>query len=185
MAKQKQIILGVTGGIAAYKACDIIRLLQEKGINVTVVMTEAAKKFVTPLTFESLSQNQVYSEMFTQDMSSWDIEHISLAQKADILLIAPATANMIGKIACGIADDLLSCVAMATKALVIIAPAMNSAMYSNKIVQDNIYRLKKVGINFVDPVKGRLACGETGEGNLADVSVIVKKVCVLLKNKPR
>lgn len=183
MAAKKHILLGVTGSIAAYKACEIVRGLQRQNTNVTVVMTKEAKEFVTPLTFASLSQNRVYDDMFLKDTIDWDIEHVSLAEKADVLLIAPATANIIGKLACGIADDLLSCVAMATKAPIVIAPAMNDGMYTNKIVQENIKKLESHGIYFVSPVKGRLACGSVGQGHLADVEAIVKKVCALLKNK--
>ena len=183
MAKQKQVVLGVTGSIAAYKACDIIRGLQKKNFFVTVVMTEEAKKFITPLTLMSLSQNKVYCEMFVENCDEWTADHISLAQKADLFLIAPATANIIGKIAGGIADNLLTSTAMATKAPIVIVPAMNTAMYKNKIVQSNINVLKKYNIKFVDPVSGKLACGDIGKGHLADVDIIVKKVCALLKNK--
>lgn len=181
MAGKKHILLGVTGSVAAYKACEIVRELQRQNMDVAVVMTEEAKQFVTPLTFASLTQNRVYQDMFFKDFDDWDIEHISLAEKADLLLIAPATANIIGKMSVGMADDLLSCVAMATKAPVVIAPAMNEGMYTNKIVQENIKKLESHGIHFVSPVKGRLACGSVGQGHLADVDVIVKKVCALLK----
>jgi phosphopantothenoylcysteine decarboxylase/phosphopantothenate--cysteine ligase len=183
MAAKKHILLGVTGSIAAYKACEIIRCLQRQGMDVAVVMTEEAKQFVTPLTFASLSQNRVYTDMFLKDFNDWDVEHVSLAEKADLLLVAPATANIIGKLSAGMADDFLSCVAMATKAPVVLAPAMNEGMYTNKIVQENIKKLKGHGVHVVSPVKGRLACGSVGEGHLADVEVIVKKVCALLKNK--
>ncbi|MCX5681204.1 MAG: hypothetical protein NT079_02840 [Candidatus Omnitrophica bacterium] len=185
MASKKHLLLGVTGSIAAYKACDMIRAFQRQDIDVTVVMTEEAKNFITPLTLASLSRNRVYGEMFLKDLSDWDIEHVSLAGKADLLLIAPATANVIGKIACGIADDLLSCIAMTTKAPIVIAPAMNEGMYTNKIVQENMKRLQGHGVHFVNPIKGELACGVIGEGHLAQIDTIVKKVCVLLKNKPR
>jgi len=183
VAKQKQVVLGITGSISAYKACDIVRGLQKKNISVTVVMTEAAKKFITPLTLMSLSQNKVYSEMFAESCDEWTMDHISLAQKADLFLIAPATANVIGKIAGGIADNLLISTAMTTRAPIVIAPAMNTAMYENKIVQNNISILKKNGIRFIDPVSGKLACGDVGKGHLAGVDIIVKKVCALLKNK--
>ena len=179
---QKQVVLAVTASVAAYKACEIIRVLQKKQVDVTVVMTESSRKFITSLTFASLSGRRVYSDMF-EDSSNWEMEHISLAQKADLFLIAPATANIIGKMACGIADDLVSCVALTTKAPIAIAPAMNTAMYQNKIVQENIGKLKAKGIKFIDPIKGKLACGTTGEGHLAEVDTIVKKVCALLKNR--
>ncbi len=179
--KRKNILLGVTGSIAAYKACDIIRGLQRKNFNVTVVMTEGAKKFITPLTLASLSQNKVYEKMFSESFENWEIEHVSLAEKTDLLLIVPATANIIGKIANGIADDLLSCTAMTVKKPLVIAPAMNTAMYENKIVQENIKKLQKAKVYFVDAVKGRLACGTTGKGHLAEIEAIIKKVCDLLK----
>lgn len=183
MAVKKHILLGVTGSIAAYKACEIVRDFQRQNMDVTVVMTKEAKEFVTPLTFASLSQNRVYDDMFLKDTVDWDIEHVSLAEKADLLLIAPATANIIGKLACGIADDLLSCVAMATKAPIVVAPAMNEGMYTNKIVQENIQKLEGHGVCFISPIKGRLACGSVGQGHLAEVDCIVKKVCALLKSK--
>lgn len=170
----KNIILGVTGSIAAYKACDIIRKLTEENFGVTVIMTPAAKEFITPLTLASLSRNKVYCDMFV-DSDAWDIEHVSLAQKADLILIAPATANIIGKIACGICDDPLSCIVMAAKAPVVIAPAMNSNMYENKILQGNIAKLKGLGYKFAGPVKGKLANGQTGIGHLASVEEIVKE----------
>ncbi len=179
----KQIVLGITGSIAAYKACDIIRGLQKKNYNVTVVMSEAAKKFITPLTLMSLSQNKVYDELFIEKNEDWKIDHISLAQKADLFLIAPATANVIGKIAGGIADDLLTSIALTVKVPIVIAPAMNTAMYENKIVQNNIGILKKNNIKFVDPVFGKLACGDVGKGHLAQADIIIKKVCAFLKNK--
>ncbi len=178
--KKRQVVLGVTGSIAAYKACDIVRRLQDKGCDVTVIMTDSAEKFVTPMTFEALSGHPVYRDMFARDVE-WDMAHISLAKKADVLLVAPATANTIGKIACGLADDLLSCTVMTTKAPVIIAPAMNTDMLENSIVQENISRLKKHGVGFVEPKKGKLACGDVGKGALADVEDIVKAVLVLLK----
>lgn len=177
MAKtQKHIVLGVTGSIAAYKAAEIIRQLKQKNFRVSVIMTEAAKKFITPLTLAALSRRQVQCEMFQEHDVSWEINHISLAKEADALLIAPATANVIGKIACGIADDLLTCTAMATTAPVFIAPAMNERMYRNKIVQENIAKLRKHGVHFIGPSKGKLACGTEGEGRLIAIEDIVRKV---------
>jgi phosphopantothenoylcysteine decarboxylase/phosphopantothenate--cysteine ligase len=183
MSVQKHILLGVTASIAAYKACEIIRALQRHNMDVAVVMTPEAKQFISPLTFASLSRNRVYCDMFVKDFSDWDIEHVSLAQRADLLLIAPATANIMGKMAYGLADDLLSCIAMTTKAPIVIAPAMNDGMYSNKAVQENIKKLQVHGVHMVSPVKGHLACGTVGEGHLAEVDTIVKKVCALLKIK--
>ncbi len=178
--KRSQVVLGVTGSIAAYKACDIVRRLQDQECDVTVVMSESAEKFVTALTFEALTQRPVHCEMFARDVG-WDMAHISLAKLADVVLIAPATANMIGKIAGGIADDLLSCTVMTTQAPVVIAPAMNTQMLMNKIVQENISKLKSHGITFIDSKVGKLACGDVGSGTLADVDVIVKQAMALLK----
>ncbi len=178
--KQKHIVIGVTASIAAYKSADIIRDLSEKGFRVSVVMTKEAEHFITPLTLSSLSDGRVFSSMF--DHSAQDhMPHIKLAQDSDLILIAPATANVIGKMACGLADDLLTCIILATKAPVLIAPAMNTNMYQNKIVQENISKLKDLGFKFVNPVKGALACGTYGEGHIADVGDIVKAVLQLLK----
>lgn len=176
---KKTVVLGVTGGIAAYKALDIVSRLRKKDINVHVIMTESATRFVTPLSFQSLSQNYVVSDMFAEP-KSFDIEHISLAEKADLFVIAPATANIIGKIAGGIADDMLSTTVMATKAPVLIAPAMNTNMYNNPIVQRNIDILKSFGYHFIEPDEGRLACGVTGKGKLADTEKILDVIDMLL-----
>jgi phosphopantothenoylcysteine decarboxylase/phosphopantothenate--cysteine ligase len=171
----KRILLGVTGGIAAYKACDLTSRLTQKGATVRVVMTREACEFVTPLTFRSLSRGPVFTEMF-ETPREFDPAHVSLAEWAEVLVIAPATANVIGKIACGIADDLLTCSVMATKAPILIAPAMNAAMYENGIVQENIEKLKKMGCRFVGPGKGYLACGYEGIGRLAPVEEILKEI---------
>lgn len=174
--KTKNIVLGVTASIAIYKACDIIRRLQDVGYAVTVVMTKEAEELIRPIVFESLSGNKVYRGGLFEALDNWEIEHVSLADKADLILIAPATANIIAKINSGICDDLLSCVVSATKAPVLIAPAMNTNMYENKINQENIKRLKSLGYKFVAPGRGRLACGKTGVGCLALVDEIVKEV---------
>lgn len=171
----KKILLGVTGGIAAYKACDLTSRLTQNGAEVRVVMTREACEFVTPLTFRGLSRGPVFTEMF-EAPREFDPVHVSLAEWAEVLVIAPATANVIGKIACGIADDLLTCLAMATKAPILIAPGMNTAMYENGIVQENIRTLKKIGCRFVGPGKGYLACGCEGIGRLAPVDEIVKAI---------
>ncbi|WP_294367573.1 bifunctional phosphopantothenoylcysteine decarboxylase/phosphopantothenate--cysteine ligase CoaBC [uncultured Clostridium sp.] len=178
----KCVVIGVTGGIAVYKALDVISALRKKDIEVHVIMTESASKFVNPLTFQSISQNMVVTDMFAEP-KAWEIQHISLAQKADLMLIAPATANVIGKISNGIADDMLSTTVMATKAKVLIAPAMNTNMYQNPIVQNNISKLKDFGYKFIEPASGRLACGDIGIGKLADVNTIVEKVIEELKDK--
>jgi len=173
--KAKNIILGISASVAIYKACEIIRRLKGQGFQVTVVMTEHAKELIQPLLFESLTGNKVYCGLF-EAPEAREIEHISLATKADLVLIAPATANIIGKIAGGICDDLLTCVVCATKAPVLICPAMNENMYKNIIVQDNIKKLKSIGYKFVEPRTGRLACGEVGIGCLAEVEAIIKEV---------
>ena len=179
----KCVVIGVTGGIAVYKALDVISALRKKDIEVHVIMTESATKFVNPLTFQSISQNMVVTDMFAEP-KAWEIQHISLAQKADLMLIAPATANIIGKVANGISDDMLSTTIMAaSKAKVIFAPAMNTNMYQNKIVQDNIEKLKSFGYDFIEPASGRLACGDVGIGKLADVNTIVERVLAELKDK--
>jgi len=178
----RNVVIGVSGGIAAYKALEIVSLLIKKGINVNVIMTESATKFVTPLSFQSLSQNMVTCDMFTEP-KAWEIQHISLAEKADVFLVAPATANIIGKVANGMADDMLSTTIMATKGKVIFAPAMNTNMYENPIVQDNIKKLKSFGYEFIDAAEGRLACGTSGKGKLESPEVIVDRVLMELYEK--
>ena len=179
----KCVVIGVTGGIAVYKALDVISALRKKDIEVHVIMTESATKFVNPLTFQSISQNMVVTDMFAEP-KAWEIQHISLAQKADLMLIAPATANIIGKVANGISDDMLSTTIMAaSKAKVIFAPAMNTHMYQNRIVQGNIEKLKSYGYDFIEPASGRLACGDIGVGKLADVNTIVERVLTELNDK--
>jgi len=169
----KEVILGVTGSIAAYKAAEIASLLTKNKINVNVIMTNAAEKFIAPLTFKTLTKNKVYIDMF-EEIHYNDVRHISLAQKTDLFVIAPATANIIGKIASGIADDMLSTVVMAVKDKpIIICPAMNTAMYENAITQNNIDKLKGCGYQFIEPKESLLACGDLGKGALADVQVIV------------
>lgn len=178
----KTIVIGVCGGIAVYKALDIVSRLKKKDINVHVIMTKSAAEFVTPLSFQSLSQNMVIYDMF-EEPKAWEIQHISLAKKADLMLIVPATANIIGKVANGIADDMLSTTIMATKAPVVFAPAMNTNMYKNPIVQDNIEKLKNFGYEFILPSSGRLACGDVGEGKLPDTEYISDIVSSMLYDK--
>ena len=175
--KTKQVVLGVCGSIAAYKAGDIIRRLRDQHCDVTVIMTQRAEEFITPLTLSSLSGKNVHSDMFEQD--SWRMAHIELAKSADVILIAPATANMIGKLAGGLADDLLTTFVITSRAPVFIAPAMNDEMYANEIVRENCNKLKKHGFKFIEPVKGKLACGTVGVGHLADVEQIVKAVIAI------
>lgn len=177
--KNKCVVIGVTGGIAAYKTLDIVSNLKKKNIDIHVIMTKSATEFVTPLSFQSLSQNQVTIDMF-EEPRAWEIQHISLAKKADIMLVAPATANIIGKVANGIADDILSTTIMATKAPVVFAPAMNTHMYENPIVQGNIEKLKSYGYMFIEPASGRLACGDVGKGKLADTKYISDQIHSML-----
>ena len=180
MLKGKTVVIGVSGGIAVYKVCDVVSRLKKLNANVHVIRTKGACECVAPLTFQTMSQNYVVSDMF-QDPKTWDVEHISLAKKADLFLVAPATANVIGKIANGICDDMLTTTVAATKAKVLIAPAMNTNMYENPIIQRNISTLKEYGYNFVEPESGRLACGDTGSGKLASPEVIVESVVSLLQ----
>lgn len=180
MAKVKNVILGVTASIAIYKACDIVRRLKGENFLVNVIMTAEAGELIKPIVFQSLSGNRVYSGLF-DNPEAWEIEHISLADRADLVLVAPATANIIAKITGGICDDLLTCCIFATKAPVLITPAMNENMYKNKITQENIKKLKSLGYKFIEPRIGELACGKTGIGCLAEVETIVKEVKRTLK----
>ncbi len=178
----KTVVLGVTGGIAAYKACDLVSRLRKQDIAVKVIMTKSACEFVQPLTFEVLSGARVVTDMFDRDFT-WEVEHISLAKAADVFAIVPATANIIGKAAHGIADDMLSTTLMATRAPILFAPAMNTGMYENPAVQENIAVLKARGALFVEPASGHLACGDSGKGKLADVAVIEEAILSALTEK--
>lgn len=182
MIKGKNIVLGVTGGIAVYKAVDLVSKLKKVGANIEVIMTEASQKFVSPLTFQTMSVNPVHTSMFNK-IDKVDVEHISLAQKGDIILIAPATANTIGKIANGIADNLLTTVVMASNKKIIFAPAMNTCMYNNTVVQSNMKRLENLGCEFIKPGTGRLACGDYGAGKMAEPEDIVEYIDNLLTEK--
>ena len=179
MLSGKKIVLGVSGGIAVYKACELVSRLKKLNADVHVIMTASAAKFVTPLTFQSLSLNQVAVDMFDTP-NYWEIEHISLAKLADVIVIAPATANIIGKLANGIADDMLSTTIMATKAKVLIAPAMNTNMYENPVLQRNIKLLSELGYIMIPPTEGRLACGDVGKGKMAEPAVIEESIIDLL-----
>jgi len=162
------ILLGVSGGIAAYKACDIASRLVKAGHAVDVVMTKNACEFVTPLTFRTLTKNRVYSDAFAP-VENFDVEHIELAKRADAVVLAPATANLIGKLACGIADDLLTTVLMAAwRKPTLLCPAMNTAMYENPAFRENLEKLRARGIQIIEPEEGLLACGDEGKGRLAD-----------------
>ncbi|MDD5282105.1 MAG: flavoprotein [Candidatus Omnitrophica bacterium] len=174
--KGKNIILGVTASIAIYKTCELIRILRKCGFTVKVIMTKEAEELIRPVVFSSLSGNRVYRAGIFDEPDTWEIEHVALAREADLILIAPATANIIAKLATGICDDLLTCTVCASKADILIAPAMNEVMYNNKITQGNIAKLKSCGYKFIAPRKGTLACGNIGVGCLAEVEDIVKEV---------
>ncbi|WP_409068599.1 bifunctional phosphopantothenoylcysteine decarboxylase/phosphopantothenate--cysteine ligase CoaBC [Clostridium sp. FAM 1755] len=176
---KKCVVLGVTGGIASYKALDIVSKFKKLNYDINVIMTKSALKFIQPLPFQSLSGNMVSKDMF-EEPKAFEIQHISLAKKADMILVAPATANIIGKVANGIADDMLSTTIMAATCPVVFAPAMNTNMYNNLIVQNNIEKLRKLGYKFIEPTSGRLACGDVGEGKLADAEDIVEIVDSML-----
>jgi len=182
MLKGKVIILGVTGGIAAYKSCSIVSRLKDMGTEVWVVMTKEATKLVAPLTFRTLSGNPVVLDLFCAEgaPASGAVPHISLAEKADLILIAPATANIIGKIACGIADDALTTIVMASRAKKMIAPAMNCNMWRNPILQENIEKLKMLDFNFIGPEEGKLACGDSDIGRMSEPKNIIEQVVRLL-----
>ncbi|MBM4264977.1 MAG: bifunctional phosphopantothenoylcysteine decarboxylase/phosphopantothenate--cysteine ligase CoaBC [Deltaproteobacteria bacterium] len=180
--EKSSIVLGVTGGIACYKAVELVRLIVKAGMAVRVIMTRGAMEFVTPLTFQTLSGHPVASETFDLTQES-EIGHINLADSADLFVIAPATANIIGKIANGIADDLLTTVLMATQAPVLLAPAMNIHMYDNPILQENLLKLRRVGYHVMEPGAGFLACGYEGKGRLPDPEQIFEEMCRLLKKK--
>ena len=182
MLKGENIILGVTGGIACYKSCEIVSRLRKLNANIDVVMTKNATEFVQPLTFETLSSNPVTFDMFAPK-KTYEVEHVSLAKKASLCVVAPATADIIAKLAEGIADDMLTTTMLALKCPVLIAPAMNTNMYENPITQANIETLKKRGFIFISPCEGRLACGDVGVGKMAEPIEIVSKIVELLRPK--
>ena len=179
---KKHILIGVTGGIAAYKLLDVASKLRKLGYEINTIMTENACEFVKPLSFETITNNYVVTDTFARPYK-WEVEHIALAKKTDLMLIAPATANIIGKIANGIADDMLTTTVMAVKGPVVIAPAMNTAMYENPIVQENIAYLKSKGYLFIEPDSGWLACGDIGSGKLPTPDAIVSYVTKELEEK--
>ena len=181
---KKCVVLGVTGGIAAYKACELLRLLQKQGVDVYVVMTKNAGRFVAPLTFETLSGHPVACDTFERP-ATWEVEHVALAKRADLVLIAPATANILAKMACGIADDMLSTTVLATRAPVLVAPAMNTGMWENPATQHNLSVLASRGVRIVAPATGHLACGDSGAGKLEDVQVIAQAAMDMLRGKAR
>lgn len=175
MLSDKCIIIGVTGGIAAYKVPDLVSKLVKAGADVHVIMTESAAEFITPLTLQTISRNPVTTEMFAPH-KEWQVQHVSLADRADILVVVPATANIIGKVCAGIADDILSTTVMVVKTPVLFAPAMNAHMYENRLLQANITKLKSNGYHFMEPDLGRLACGYEGKGRLPDIETIFDRI---------
>ena len=182
MFKDKHIVVGVCGGIAAYKAAGLVSQLRQNGADVHCILTEHAAKLVTPITFGELSGNDVTVDMFA-NINKWDVEHIALARLADVFVIAPATADIIGKVANGIADDMLSTTIMATKAKVVFVPSMNTNMYENPIVQANIRKLESLGYIFVEPESGHLACNVTGKGRFPQLNVIMEHIYKALYSK--
>jgi len=182
--KNKCIVVGITGSIAAYKAIDLVSNLKKKGAEVHCVLTKAAQEFVTPLTLRTISQNPVITDLFSEPIT-WNVAHVGLAEKADLIMVVPATANIIGKVAAGIADDFLSTLIMASKAPLLFAPAMNHKMYQNPLVQRNIAFLQTHGSFFVGPASGALACGTKGQGRLIDTEIIMAQVeALLVPEKP-
>ena len=172
-----KVLLGVSGSIAAYKAADITSALTKLGHDVKIILTDGGSRFITPLALQTLSKNKVHTDLFEEGIPD-EVKHITLAQEADLFLIAPASANIIGKVASGVADDLLSAtiLAAANQVPIYIAPAMNANMYKNPIVEENIEKLKKYGYNFIEPKEAMLACGVLGKGALADVDTIVEVI---------
>ena len=179
MLKGKTVLLGVTGSIAAYKIAGLASMLKKQHADITVLMTQNATNFINPITFETLTGNKCLIDTFDRNFQ-YSVEHVALAKRADIVLIAPASANVIGKIANGIADDMLSTTVMATRAPVLVAPAMNTGMWENAAVQQNVKTLRARGVEIVAPVSGHLACGDSGAGKLEDVAVIAERACKLL-----
>lgn len=176
----KTIVLGIGGGIAAYKCCDLARSLTRAGADVRCILTRAGAHFVTPLTLQTLTGNPVHTEMFDL-IEEKEIGHISLADRASLILVAPATADLIAKVACGICDDLLTTVICASRAPKLVVPSMNVHMWENPIVQENVAKLTKHGFRFLDPDEGDLACGYQGKGRLPEVEAIVRTVESVVK----
>ena len=180
--KGREIIVGVCGGIAAYKVADVVSKLVQLGAGVTVVMTDAAQKFVTPLTFEALSGRKVLTNTWAQ-VDPGDTQHIKLTERADLMLVAPATTNTIAKVACGLTDDLLSLLICASACPVVFAPSMNDRMWGNPIAQENVTKLKNHGYTFIGPEEGWLACRNVGAGRLSDTEVIVDEVVRMMESR--
>lgn len=175
MLKDKNILLGVTGGIAAYKIANLASMLKKQGANVKVIMTENACQFITPMTFETLTAQKVYTDTFDRNFE-FKVDHIELGKWADVFLIAPATANVIGKLANGIADDMLTTTALAMRCPILVSPAMNTAMFENKVVKHNIMKLRTYGMDIIMPVSGHLACGDTGAGKMPEPEMLLEYI---------
>lgn len=181
--KGKNVILGVGGGIAAYKACDLLRRLGDAGADVHVILTRAAQKFVTPLTFQALSQNPVHTDLFSLTEES-EMGHIKLADQADLVIVAPATADLMARAACGLADDLLTTLLLVTRAPVLLAPSMNVNMWEKEVVQNNLALLRDRGFHLIEPGEGYLACGWEGKGRLADPEAVLSRALEVLQTPP-
>lgn len=175
MLKDKNILLGVTGGIAAYKIANLASMLKKQGANVKVIMTENACQFITPMTFETLTAQKVYTDTFNRNFE-FKVDHIELGKWADVFLIAPATANVIGKLANGIADDMLTTTALAMRCPIVVSPAMNTAMFENKVVKHNIMKLRTYGMDIILPASGHLACGDTGAGKMPEPEMLLEYI---------
>ena len=178
----RNIVLGVTGGIAAYKSAEVVSRLRHLGAKVHVIMTKNATEFVAPLTFQTLSANPVVTDTFAAP-DEWNVEHVALAKLADLFVIAPATANILAKMACGIADDMLSTTVLATKATVLVAPAMNTGMWTADATRQNVEILKGRGVEFIGPDSGILACGDEGAGRMSEPQEIVRRIGELISRK--
>ena len=179
MLQGREVVLGVTGGIAVYKSAEVVSRLRKLGASVHVIMTKNATEFVAPLTFETMSNHPVVTDTFARP-ATWEVEHISLAQRAEVFVIAPATANILAKMACGIADDMLSTTVLATKAPVLVAPAMNTGMWTAEATQRNMDTLRARGVHVVGPGSGMLACGDVGAGRMSEPAEIVAAICEIL-----
>ena len=175
MLKDKNILLGVTGGIAAYKIANLASMLKKQGANVKVIMTENACQFITPMTFETLTAQKVYTDTFDRNFE-FKVDHIELGKWADVFLIAPATANVIGKLANGIADDMLTTTALAMRCPIVVSPAMNTTMFENKVVKHNIMKLRTYGMDIIMPASGHLACGDSGAGKMPEPEMLIEYI---------
>ena len=175
MLKDKNILLGVTGGIAAYKIANLASMLKKQGANVKVIMTENACQFITPMTFETLTAQKVYTDTFDRNFE-FKVDHIELGKWADVFLIAPATANVIGKLANGIADDMLTTTALAMRCPIVVSPAMNTTMFENKVVKHNIMKIRTYGMDIIMPASGHLACGDRGAGKMPEPEMLLEYI---------